>query len=128
MISAAHDVAKYLAAQGAGTFPGTLSVSVEPMTPVDVTTIYDTGGEPPDTDQQDLLRSTFQVRTRSVDYETGYSKQTQIRDLLILPGRIVTADSAFVMISMTSDIASIGRDDQDRYLMTANYRVIRERS
>lgn len=131
MKSPAHDLAIYLTGHGVGTFgalPGTISVGVEPADPIEVVTLYDTGGEPPDTVELDLLRPTFQVRTRTLTYAAGWIKQEQIRDLLILPGRIVTADSAFVEIDMVSDIAAIGRDENSRFLMTANYRAIRERS
>jgi Bacteriophage minor capsid protein len=128
MKSPAHDLVVYLAAQSIGTWPGSLSVNVEPTEPANVVTVYDTGGEGPDTNELDLMRPTFQVRVRSVDPEAGYLLQERIRDLLMLPGRIVTADSAFVVITPTSDIASLGRDDNDRYLTTLNYNAIRERS
>jgi hypothetical protein len=128
MKSPAHDLAIYLASQGVGSYPGTISVNVEPADPVDVVTIYDTGGDSPDTDQLDLLRPTFQVRVRSMDPEAGYEMQERIRDLLMLPGRIVTVNSAFVVITPTSDVAHIGRDDNDRHLTTLNYSAIRERS
>jgi hypothetical protein len=128
MKSPAHDLAIYLASQGVGQFPGSISVNVEPADPVDVVTIYDTGGDSPDTDQLDLLRPTFQVRVRSMDPEAGYEMQERIRDLLMLPGRIVTVNSAFVVITPTSDVAHIGRDDNDRHLTTLNYSAIRERS
>jgi hypothetical protein len=128
MKSPAHDLAIYLAAHGVGTFPGTISVHAEPAAPDNVVTLYDTGGLEPDTDQLDLMRPTFQVRVRNMDPAAGYVKQEQIRDLLMLPGRVVTADSTFVMITPSSDIASLGRDDNDRFLTTLNYSAIRERS
>lgn len=128
MKSPAHDLAIYLSMNGVGTFPGTISMHVEPSTPDNVVTLYDTGGQEPDTDQLDLMRPTFQVRVRNLDPALGYAMQERIRDLLMLPGRIVTADSAFVMITPSSDIASLGRDETGRFLTTLNYSAIRERS
>lgn len=128
MKSPAHDLAIYLSLNGIGTFPGTISVHAEPADPPNVVTLYDTGGLEPDTDQMDLMQPTFQVRVRNLDPALGYVMQERIRDLLMLPGRLVTADSAFVMITPSSDIASLGRDDNNRFLTTLNYRAIRERS
>ena len=128
MRSPADDLARWLGTQGIGVFGQDISVGMEPASPIEVVTLYDTGGEPPDTVELDLFRSTIQVRVRSKNYAVAYNRHEQIRDTLILPGRIDTGSSVFVEIDMTSDIASIGRDDNDRYLMTANYRVIRERS
>jgi hypothetical protein len=131
MKSPAHDLALHLAGLGIGTFGAdsgwSINVSTEPAEPDTVITLYDTGGDEPDTDELDLLRPTFQVRVRGDDYPVVYSKQEAIRDALILPGRIETADSVFLGIFMTSDILAIGRDDNDRHLLTANYRSIRER-
>ena len=128
MKSPAHDLVLYLAGQGVGTWPGTLAVHVEPADPENVVTLYDTGGQGPDTDQLDLMQPTFQVRVRNKDPVANYEMQARIRDLLMLPGRIVTADSAFVMITPSSDIASLGIDDTGRFLTTLNYSAIRERS
>jgi hypothetical protein len=128
MKSPAHDLAVYLAAQGLGTYPGTISVHVEPADPPNVVTLYDTGGLQPDTDELDLMRPTFQVRVRNTDPVANYETQERIRNLLMLSGRIVTADSAFVMIIPSSDIASLGNDDTGRFLTTLNYTAIRERS
>lgn len=128
MKSPAHDLAVYLASRGIGTFPGTISVHAEPADPPDVITLYDTGGSEPDTDELDLMRPTFQVRVRTLDPVAGYQTQETIRNLLMLQGRIVTQDSVFVMITPSSDIANLGRDDNNRFLTTLNYNAIRERS
>lgn len=127
-ISTSQDIAKYLAAQSVGTFGTNIFVGREPTAPDECTTIYDTGGQPPDTDTQDLLRPKFQVRVRSATYEGGYAKQTQIRDLLILNAPIQTADSVFVAIFVDTDFIALGRDDKERYISTMNYRAIRNRS
>lgn len=130
MNSPAHDVALYLQTQGIGTFGGgtafSIHVGTEPAAPNDVVTLYDTGGPGPDTVEMDLMQPTFQVRTRSASYPAGYDKQEQIRDLLLASGSKTMATSRFVLIVMTSEIAGIGRDDNDRHIMVANYRAIRE--
>lgn len=133
MNSPAHDIALYLVANAVGTLPWTsgwaVSVALEPPEPNNSVTVYDTGGQEPDTDELDLMRPSLQVRVRSVSYQDAYDKQVQIRDLLILPQPISAEDSDFVSIQMTSDILSIGRDDNNRHVLVANYLAIRtERS
>ncbi len=125
MNSPAHDIALYLVANGVGTLPYTsgwaVSLALEPANPDNAVTVYDTGGQGPDTDELDLKRPTFQVRVRSASYVTAYAKQQAIRDLLILTQPI----GDFVGIEMTSDILAIGRDESSRHLLTANYQAIR---
>lgn len=127
----AHDIAVYLGTAGVGEFNGSgdwaIFAHVEPATPNKVITVYDTGGEGPDTDELDLLRLTFQVRIRSESYAEAHSRHESTRDVLLV-GRIETSDSVYVGIDMTSDIAPIGMDDNKRHILVANYRAIRERT
>ncbi|MGE0366935.1 MAG: minor capsid protein [Phycisphaerales bacterium] len=129
-MSTAYEVAQYLASQSVGTFGGnslwSIHVAREPSGPDDVITVYDTGGEEPDTDEMDLYRPSFQVRTRSVDYLEGFQKQEAIRSLLILPNSLVMGTHRYVSVNMSSDILPIGSDDNNRYLITANYRCMKE--
>lgn len=142
-MSPAFLIAKYLAANGVGLFPNPggapigagpweIAFSREPASPDMAVTIYDTGGSEPDTDALDLLNPTFQVRVRgpktAQGYADAYAKQEVIRDLLILPAPVVQGTAHFIGIAMTSDILSIGRDDNDRHLLTANYRAIKLRN
>lgn len=128
----ALDVAKYLAASGAGVFAGTgseqwsINAFLEPPSPDKTITVYDTGGAGPDTDEMDWQRPAFQVRVRCKVYKDGYAKQQAVRDLLLLVAPIVMETSTFIGINMTTDILSIGRDDNNRFLLTANYVGIRK--
>lgn len=131
MSSTAYDVAVFLAAQSIGTLAGngnySIHVGAEPAEPDKVVTIYDTGGLEPDTDELDLLRPTFQVRVRTTNYLEGQAKQEAIRDLLILPLSLTMNGTDYVHIVQTSDIATIGRDDEGRQIFVSNYRAIKER-
>jgi hypothetical protein len=121
-------IAQFLAAQGVGTFAGTnewsINIAVEPATPVGAITIYDTGGGEPDTDNLSLLHKTIQIRTRNNVYAKAYSKQEQIRDLLILNSPV----AGLTDVQMSSDILSIGRDTNDNHILTSNYRILQERA
>jgi len=133
MNSPAIDIAKYLASvdyTGLGGFGGSdrwcVNAVWEPAEPNDVVTVYDSGGTGPDTDELDISVVNFQVRVRCAAYNEGYAIHEIIRDLLILPAPIVMETSTFVGVTMTSDVIGIGRDDNDRHLLTANYQAIRE--
>lgn len=132
MPSTAYEVAQYLDANGVGGFASSASwsinVSREPVAPVDAITIYDTPGLEPDTDELDLLKPGFQVRVRCADYLQGFAKQEAIRDLLILPSTLTLSGTRYVSIVMSIDINSIGRDEEDRHLLVASYRTIKERN
>lgn len=134
MMSPSHDLALWLSGQGVGEHPPAstgwgISYGREPDKPDNSVTIYDLAGDEPDTDEMDLLRPRFQVRTRSKSYEDAYEKQQEIMMLLTVDNdRIETANSAFVLIQLYSDISSLGATDDNRHVLVANYRAIRERS
>lgn len=121
-MSAAYDVAQYLASQGVGTFGGnsgwSINVSREPLSPDNSVTVYDTGGPGLDTDELDLDWVSFQVRVRAVNYLDGYQKQKTIRSLLMAG---FVQDGTKYTVQQESNIMHIGRDENDRQLLTANY-------
>ena len=132
MNSPGHDIAVHLAANGVGTFnpssaSSTIFVGTEPAKPDDCVTIYDTGGAEPDTVELDWFRPTFQVRVRDGSYVDAYNKQVTIRELLIL-SEIQFSGGRFVGVMMSSEIMSLGLDENKRYVLVANYRAIREES
>lgn len=131
-ISPADDIAQFLVAHSIGFFGGStpwaINVGIEPQLPNEAITIYDTGGLGPDCDDQSLLLPTFQVRVRGPNFQACYAKQVAIRDLLILTDPLVTANSRFDTVAMTSDILMLGQDQKNLTLLTANYRAIRERT
>ena len=69
MRSPAHDIALHIAGPGIGTFGGatgwTIAVGTGASSPDTTITLYDTGGEGPDTDELDIERQSIQVRVRS---------------------------------------------------------------
>lgn len=130
-MSTALDVAVYLQAQGIGVIASSsdwsIAVSREPATPANCITIYDTPGSEPDTDDLDI-QSSFQIRVRCTDYETGMAKAVAARDALILPSRPMMNGNTYDYVFNTISINSLGRDDTDRFLLVATYRTTLERS
>lgn len=131
-MSPAKAIATYLQSQSVGTLGATsgwaLAYSTEPDAPPNAITIFDTGGPAPDTDQQNVLRPTIQVRVRSTGnaagYDAAYAKHQAIRDLLINLSGVTMSGIRVACVSMRSDILSIGRDDNDRHVLTANYQLL----
>ena len=132
MNSPAHDLALYLVAAGVmpnfgGAIPWSAFIAAEPDTPDETVTFYDLPGGEPDTDEMDQFTPAFQVRVRAKLWVEGYAKQEAIRDALLSSRSGFEAESSrFILVVMTSDIATIGRDDKQRHLIVANYRARRE--
>lgn len=125
MISPAYDLALFL--QGLPEFGPTIYVSREPATPDDVTTIYDTGGPASGTIDIDLRSPTIQIRVRGRDYNDAYARQEAIYKALgVDRTSFETANARYIGCWLTSEIISIGRDDNDRFLLTANYQIERQ--
>jgi hypothetical protein len=129
----AIELAQYLADNGVGARGGDaqwgIHVSREPAMPNDVITLYDTGGDPPPAISAELRSRSIQVRVRAVDYAAGMAKQQEIFELLAQPSIEETATTIerdigthrYIGVWLTGEIVAIGRDDNDRFLITANY-------
>jgi hypothetical protein len=127
MNSPAKDIADKLQALVIGTFGTNIFVSEEPKNPNDCVTIYDTGGSGDAAFADiELYQPTIQVRVRNKTYPLAYAKQEQIRDALIIPITFTINSAVYLGIWLQSDIISLGRDDNNRYILTANYRIERQ--
>lgn len=125
--SPAKDVAKYLGGQiGLAAFASVsdwgVFVALEPDQPKKCVTVYDTGGAGPLTDELDFESVEFQVRVRAENYSDAYDKQEAIKDLLLQTAPLACEDHTFAGIAMVSSIISLGRDESNCFVLTANYR------
>lgn len=133
--SVANDLAQYLADNGVGAKGGDaqwgIHVSREPANPDDVITLYDTGGDDPVAISVDLRARSIQVRVRTVDYLAGMDKHQEIYELLAQPAIEETATPIernigthkVLGVWLRGEVTAIGRDELDRFLITANYDV-----
>jgi len=87
-------------------------------------TIYDTGGGDPLV-VADVYQPTIQVRVRNLDGQAAYAKQYQIRDLLHDAINQVINSTDYIGMWLQGDIISLGRDENSRYILTSNYRLMR---
>jgi hypothetical protein len=126
MSSPAHELALFLQSKGVGTFAQTIHVSREPVSPDNVVTLYDTGGSSPLlSDHAELRENSIQVRVRNTSYPDAYNKQLEIARVFQGQEPFLQGESEYAGVWQVGDIISIGRDDSDRFLLTSNYRVVR---
>jgi hypothetical protein len=121
MNSPALDIANFLEAENIETL---CYVNEEPASPNDCVTVYDTGGSDPMV-VDDVYSPTIQVRVRNLDSQLAYSKQYEIRDLLVAAKNQIINSTDYVSMWLQGDIISIGRDENNRYILTSNYRLMR---
>lgn len=126
MTSPAYDIAVQLESLGLGTIAAksgwSIAVSREPQNPANVITIYDTGGEI-DTDEQNVLYPTFQIRVRASTYLESYNKHRDIQKWLALNG--FTSDTIrYVSFKVISSIMQIDVNDNNQPILVANYSAV----
>jgi hypothetical protein len=127
MSSTAKEIRDYLVS--ANVLPTSLAaewschVASEPEKPNNTVTIYDIGGLGVDTDELDLVTDGVQVRVRCVKYEEGYAKQVAIRKAL----NVAAFDGSgrrVIGVTPEGTINSLGKDDNRRFLIVSDFRVL----
>ena len=127
MNSPAVDIANILesSAFNYGVVGTDLFVSREPLTPVNCTTIYDTGGFAPESADEIYDRPTIMARIRNSSYSGGYAKVQAIKTALHNAHQITEGGTRYIAIWAQSDILFIGYDDSNHALFTINFRIHR---
>ena len=132
--SFASDMAEYIVSNNIGTFSlsGSLPlvrVGAEPN--VDnrlLLTLYDTGG-PPSNPAYQRDEPRIQVRVKAKDefgYGDAYQLQQDVKDLILGMDRVVINDTLYVGIWQQIDIANLASDYNNRNILVASYRCVRE--
>lgn len=110
-------VAKSLETANLGTWAGStgwsIAAAAEPASPDKAITVYDTGGRSPLCLTGNDPQPNIQVRVRANSYPSAYAKMQAIMDELKKQ-----------QIIRIGGILSLGRDDNDRWLLTTNYQLI----
>lgn len=125
MSAPSHDIASHLASNGIGTLGADVFANVEPSSPDSVTTVYDTGGQQPVLYDEDLRSPTIQIRTRDHDYDAAYDRQQSIFALLNAITDTTIDEHRYIGVWLTSDVLAPGRDENNRHILTSNYRIER---
>ena len=129
MGSSAEDVASYLSTEGFGTLGAAsgwgIYIGKEPTKPNTTITVYDTGGTMGN--PESLYDPTIQVRVRSHSYEDAYEKAEDIRDDLVVDSTArIIGGWLYTGFWLISDIAKIATDENEREVLTVNFRLMRE--
>lgn len=105
-----------------GLNPWAVYVGREPLEPPNVVTVYDTGG-PPATVLPSIRAPSIQLRVRSEDYVTGWTKCQELYRTLVSLTSLDRPGVRVVSWVPSTDILAIGRDDADRFLFAVNFNV-----
>lgn len=102
-----------------------LFISTMPSEPDNCVCIYDTGGFPQE--QYSYEKPTIQIRIRNNLYVNGYN---QIRDIKYLIGtgdfnNTIQNGTRYILITTSSDILYLGKDENDRFQFTINFQIHR---
>lgn len=100
-------------------------IGEEPASPNDAVTIYDTGGGDPFADIE-LYDTSIQVRVRDTRYDEAYAKHDEIRRALIVPTSFEINGTKYIGVWNVGDIISLGKDQNQRSVLTTNYRIERQ--
>lgn len=133
------DIKDLLVAEGIGVFAAntgwSISIAVEPVDPDTVITIYDVTGTLDynlDGSVNPIQHYNNQIRVRAEDYQVGYNKALEISQFLDKKERFDetagTYDVHYALIQRTSDIISLGEDDNDRFIFVVNFKTTRRES
>lgn len=131
MKSPAHALALYLAefpliGAFAASTGWSIAVGTEPASPDSTITLYDAPAGEAYFADADLSQPMVQVRTRARSHVEAYEKQHAIKSILSSVMNLQIDDAYYIGVWLKSEILGIGRDDNDRHLFTANYRVERQ--
>jgi len=130
MLSTAKDIADIIGQSSTGfglTFATNLFVDTEPETPNDCVTIINSGGSEPN-NEADIYNPSFMIRVRGAadKYSETYKLVQDILEYLHLMHDEEINNSKFLGIWATSDVLSLGRDEQkNRPVFSINFRAKR---
>ena len=132
MNATSQDIASLLEGDSSGsglglTYAVNLFIGKEPSKPNDCTTIFDTGGMPPQmnlTDQGYEFPS-IQIRVRSSDYLTGWDMIEAIKTFLHGRGQETIDGTFYSAISCASGPAFLDWDENSRARFVVNFSIQR---
>jgi len=123
-MSVINDIAIYLQANGIGTIGTDIFLGYQPESPNNSITLYETGGYA--LDLAGFLRyPTLQIMVRNTSYSAA---RTKIDSIIALMHRTVNTtinSTRYCSIYTTSDATSLGKDDQNRSLLSVNFELTR---
>jgi len=135
MNSLADDIKDLLVAEFSYVFGTDLFISLQPKTPVDCVTLYDTGGSAPDgtIDGDDVYdRDTLQIIVRNKTYATAITNAYAIRKYLHNKVNFTQGGTNYVRISAMGGVGDISSGSnvsgtaKDSSEFSLNFEAMRE--
>lgn len=131
MNSPARDALDYAVAQGLLTLGATSGwggyAHIEPATPDTVATFYDTGSFGTADYDVNIYRPTINIRVRANDYNDAYDKAYALMNEFISVNEFTVNSQRYFRADVISEPSFIGRDDNDRNIVTINLNLMRQR-
>ena len=134
MSSPAHDIAELLTGSDTPssivlTMGADLFVNVEPNLPHLIVTVFDTIGDTREM-RQDIFHPSVMIRVKAMpgDYESGYQLIADVMEYLHGLNNVIIDSMRYIQIVASSDINAIGRDENNRPIFSANFRIMRTNS
>jgi hypothetical protein len=125
MKSPADNIATILHNLGVGVKGKDIFIGRDPALKKQTITCYDMGGAVPNPKYNRNEPRVKIVVSGNVDkYAEAYTKAKQIKDLLLGADNILIGTDIYFAFRMTSDIASIGYDDNNRPMFSINMRFL----
>jgi len=111
-------------------FAKTLFVSIEPTSPPDCVTIFDTTSIPPQLNltSQGYEYPSVQIRVRNKDFQTGWNLIETIKTLLHGLGNVTIGDYLYSVIYCASGPALLDFDENSRARIICNFNLQRRAS
>lgn len=112
--------------------PGTdLFISVLPVTPIEVVSLFDTSGAPPLTtiDGETNLRDSFQVIVRSNSYQTAWSKALAITKKLHGLSNLTINNQSYQSVWLQNGpnvLSSSNPTEKGQSILSINFNIIRK--
>ena len=121
------DIATFLAAQGAGTVGTDIFVGMEPSSPDFTVTVYDIGGIAPNPKfLRDEPQVQCKIRGNVNDYQNTWIKAQEVKDILLGAQPQTLNGTDYVLFVQIGEILSLGRDENNRPMITSNWQLVRE--
>lgn len=134
-MSPAEEVARFLADSGIGTLAGAASWGITfsrmPDKPDDSICCIDNAGGPVVVYDEEIREPAIEIRVRGRDATDVFDKAQEIFALLCEPGGLPSpartmGDSLYLGFWIDSDFIDLGRDENERARLSANYRCNRQ--
>ena len=128
MNTPSQDIKSILEAAGLSlVFSTNLFIGLEPATPSNCTTIYDTPGSKPDStfDKENIYNPSIQIKVRNNSYVAAGILINQIKDVLHNITNEIWNGATYILIQCSQEPFSLGPDVNGKHQWVCNFDIAR---